>query len=189
MVGINVVFYYSTTLWRAVGFEERDALVTSVITSGTNIVATLLAIALIDRVGRKPLLAVGAGGMVLTLAVLGWCFSRATGSGENLSLPPTVGVIALVTANLYVVSFAASWGPVLWVLLGEMFNNRIRAAAIAVAGAVQWTANWLVTTSFPAIAEVGLPLAYGIYTAFAALALVFVVRAVPETKGRELETM
>ncbi|MEU4774967.1 sugar porter family MFS transporter [Micromonospora sp. NPDC023644] len=189
LVGINVVFYYSTTLWRAVGFEERDALITSVITSGTNIVATLVAIALVDRVGRKPLLTVGAGGMVLTLAVLAWCFSRATGSGENVSLPPTVGVIALVTANLYVVSFAASWGPVLWVLLGEMFNNRIRAAAIAVAGTVQWTANWLVTVSFPAIAEVGLTLAYGVYTAFAVLALVFVARAVPETKGRELETM
>jgi sugar porter (SP) family MFS transporter len=188
-VGINVIFYYSTTLWRAVGFTEEHALLTSVITSVVNILATLLAISLIDRVGRRPLLAIGAGGMVLTLATLAWCFSRATGSGENLTLPPGLDVTALLAANLYVVAFATSWGPVLWVMLGEMFNNRIRGTAIAVAGAAQWVANWLVTVSFPGLAQVSLPIAYGLYAAFAALALVFVIRAVPETTGRELETM
>ncbi|MFG2053181.1 sugar porter family MFS transporter [Micromonospora sp. NPDC048930] len=189
LVGINVIFYYSTTLWRAVGFAESDALVTSVITSVINIAGTLLAIALIDRVGRKPLLTVGAIGMAVTLATLAWCFSRASGTGDNLTLPPGVGVVALLAANLYVVFFAASWGPALWVLLGEMFNNRIRVTAVAVAGSAQWIANWLVTISFPSLAGISLPLAYGIYTAFAALSLVFVRRFVRETKGRELETM
>ncbi|MFG1955247.1 sugar porter family MFS transporter [Micromonospora sp. NPDC048830] len=188
-VGINVIFYYSTTLWRAVGFTEDDALVTSVITSIINIAGTFLAIVLIDRVGRKPLLTVGAAGIVLTLATLAWCFSRATGTGENLILPPGVGVVALFAANLYVAFFATSWGPTLWVLLGEMFNNRIRVTAVAVAGTAQWIANWLVTISFPSLANVSLPLTYAIYTAFAAIALVFVRRFVRETKGRELEAM
>lgn len=189
LVGINVIFYYSTTLWRAVGFTENDALLTSVITSLINLTGTFVAIALIDRVGRKPLLTVGAAGMALTLATLVWCFSRATGTGENLTLAPGVDVVALLAANLYVLSFAASWGPTLWVLLGEMFNNQIRVTAVAVAGAAQWIANWLVTISFPSLADVSLPLTYGIFTAFAALALVFVQRFLPETKGRELEAM
>jgi MFS transporter, SP family, sugar:H+ symporter len=82
-----------------------------------------------------------------------------------------------------------SWGPVVWVLLGEMFNNRIRATALAVAAAAQWIANWLVSTTFPVLADLGLVFAYGIYTIFAALALVFVLRSIKETNGRELEDM
>ena len=99
------------------------------------------------------------------------------------------GTIALVAANLYVVSFGMSWGPVVWVLLGEMFNNRIRATALAVAAAAQWIANWLVSTTFPALADLGLAFAYGLYTVFAALALFFTLRSIHETKGRELEDM
>ncbi|MFC0533570.1 sugar porter family MFS transporter [Phytohabitans kaempferiae] len=188
-VGINVIFYYSTTLWQAVGFSEDDAMLTSVITSVTNILTTLVAIALIDKIGRRPLLIIGAAGMVVTLGTMAICFSTATGSGDDLSLGSVAGPIALVAANLYVVAFGMSWGPAVWVLLGEMFNNKIRATALAVAAAAQWIANWLISTSFPALADVGLFLAYGIYTAFAALALLFVLRSVRETKGRELEDM
>ncbi len=82
-----------------------------------------------------------------------------------------------------------SWGPVVWVLLGEMFNNRIRASALAVAAAAQWLANWAISTTFPTLASAGLVFAYGLYATFAFLALVFVWRAVRETKGRELEDM
>jgi MFS transporter, SP family, sugar:H+ symporter len=188
-VGINVIFYYSTTLWQAVGFNEDDAMLTSVITSVTNILTTLVAIALIDKIGRRPLLIIGAAGMVVTLGTMAICFSTAAGSGDDLTLGSVAGPIALVAANLYVVSFGMSWGPAVWVLLGEMFNNKIRATALAVAAAAQWLANWLISTTFPALADVGLFLAYGLYTAFAALALVFVLRAVRETKGRELEDM
>jgi hypothetical protein len=78
---------------------------------------------------------------------------------------------------------------VVWVLLGEMFNNRIRATALAVAAAAQWIVNWLVSTTFPALADLGLVFAYGLYTIFAALVLIFVIKAVKETKGRELEDM
>jgi MFS transporter, SP family, sugar:H+ symporter len=97
--------------------------------------------------------------------------------------------VALVAANLYVVFFGLSWGPVVWVLLGEMFNNRIRAQALAVAAAAQWLANFTVSTTFPTLQAVGLGFAYGLYTLFAALSLVFVARRLRETKGRELEEM
>jgi MFS transporter, SP family, sugar:H+ symporter len=188
-VGINVIFYYSTTLWRAVGFSEDDAMLTSVITAVTNIVTTLIAIALIDKIGRKPLLVVGAAGMVVTLGTLAVCFATASGSGDDLTLGPLAGPVALVAANLYVVAFGMSWGPAVWVLLGEIFNNRIRVTALAVAAAAQWLANWLISTTFPALADAGLFLAYGIYTLSAALALIFVLKSVNETKGRELEDM
>jgi len=188
-VGINVIFYYSTTLWRSVGFTENSALVTSVVTSITNIVTTLVAIALIDRIGRRPLLLTGAAGMALTLGTLVWCFSTASGSGTDLRLTPPVGRVALIAANLYVFAFGMSWGPVVWVLLGEMFNNVLRATALAVAAAAQWLANWLVSTTFPVLAGIGLPFAYGLYTFFAVLAFVFVAPEATETKGRELEEM
>ncbi len=188
-VGINVIFYYSTTLWQAVGFTESDAMLTSVITSIVNIVTTLVAIALIDRIGRKPLLLIGAAGMVLSLGTMAWAFSTATGSGKDLVLGPLAGNAALVAANVYVFAFGMSWGPVVWVLLGEMFNNKIRATALAVAAAAQWVANWLITVTFPPLSNVSLVLAYGLYTVFALLALVFVFRAVTETRGRELEDM
>jgi sugar porter (SP) family MFS transporter len=188
-VGINVIFYYSTSLWRSVGFTESDALTITVITSVTNVVVTLIAIALIDKIGRKPLLLIGSAGMAITLGLMAIAFTQSTGSGSNVSLPSPWGTIALIAANLYVVFFGVSWGPVVWVLLGEMFTNQIRAAALAVAAAAQWLANFLVSTTFPALASVGLSFAYGLYTAFAVLSLLFVARYVHETKGRELEQM
>jgi SP family sugar:H+ symporter-like MFS transporter len=188
-VGINVIFYYSTTLWRSVGFTESGALTITVITSVTNVVVTLVAIALIDKIGRKPLLLIGSAGMAVTLGLMAICFTQAVGSGSNVSLPQPWGTLALVAANLYVVFFGVSWGPVVWVLLGEMFSNQIRAAALAVAAAAQWLANFLVSTTFPALANVGLTFAYGLYTAFAVLSLFFVMRWVHETKGQELEAM
>jgi sugar porter (SP) family MFS transporter len=188
-VGINVIFYYSTALWQSVGFSSNDSFLISTITSVTNIVGTIVAIALIDKIGRKALLIIGAIGMLVTLTTMAVCFGGASGSGANITLNPGVGKVALVAANLYVFSFAVSWGPVVWVMLGEMFNNRIRASALAVAAAAQWMANWAISTTFPSIASVGLVFAYGLYAAFALLALVFVLRAVRETKGRELEDM
>ncbi len=188
-VGINVIFYYSSTLWQSVGFSENNSLLISTITSITNIVTTLVAIALIDKIGRRPLLLIGASGMIVTLTTMAICFSTATGHGKDLVLSPGVGKVALVAANLYVFAFGMSWGPVVWVLLGEMFNNRIRATALAVAAAAQWLANWVISTTFPTLASIGLAFAYSLYAAFAVLALIFVISAVRETKGRELESM
>jgi SP family sugar:H+ symporter-like MFS transporter len=187
--GINVIFYYSTTLWQAVGFTESDSLTITVITSVTNIVTTIVAIMLIDRVGRKPLLLVGAIGQFVCLAALTLIFASAPIENGQPVLGDTEGMVALIAANLYVVFFGASWGPVVWVLLGEMFSNKIRAVALSVAAAAQWTANFVISTTFPALASVGLGLAYGIYTFFAFVAIFFVVKFVRETKGRTLESM
>lgn len=188
-VGINVIFYYSSTLWQSVGFSESDSFTITVATSVVNVLVTLVAIALVDKVGRKPLLVVGSAGMAVTLALMSLCFSHATGSGADISLPGHWGTVALVAANLYVVFFGLSWGPMVWVLLGEMFPNRIRAIALAVAASAQWLANFAITSSFPALAEIGLTFAYGLYAGFALLSLLFVVKAVRETKGMELEDM
>jgi MFS transporter, SP family, sugar:H+ symporter len=104
-------------------------------------------------------------------------------------LGPAAGLVAVIAANLYVVFFGVSWGPVVWVLLGEMFNNRIRAYALAVAAAAQWIANYIVSQTFPTLAGISLGLAYGTYTLMAMLSFVFVLAKVKETRGLELEEM
>jgi SP family sugar:H+ symporter-like MFS transporter len=189
-VGINVIFYYSTSLWRSVGFTESDSLTITVITSVTNVLVTLIAIALVDRIGRKPLLLVGSAGMTLSLGTMALCFTQASVVNGAPTLHQPWGTIALIAANLYVVFFGASWGPVVWVLLGEMYPNRIRAAGLAVAAAAQWIANFAITTTFPVLSEgIALWFAYGVYAFFAALSFVFVFGRVHETKGMELEEM
>ncbi len=193
-VGINVIFYYSSVLWQAVGFTEANSLAITVITSVTNIVTTIIAIVLVDRIGRKPLLLIGSIGMAATLGTMAYIFgtapTEATGAAAAMPvLSSTAGTVAVLAANLYVVFFGMSWGPVVWVLLGEMFNNRIRAYALAVAAAAQWIANFIVSQTFPLLASAGLGFAYGIYAAMAFLSLIFVWRAVRETRGRELEDM
>jgi SP family sugar:H+ symporter-like MFS transporter len=186
-VGINVIFYYSTTLWKSVGFREEDSLTISVVTSITNILVTLIAIALVDRVGRRPILLVGSIGMAVALGAMAVAFSTATVTNGEPSLSGAWGTLALVAANVFVVCFGASWGPLVWVLLGEIFPPSIRARGLGIAAAAQWIANFLITVSFPAMAAWSLPLTYGLYAAFAALSFVFVLTKVPETNGMSLE--
>jgi len=189
-VGINVIFYYSNILWEAVGFDEGDAFVITVITSIVNIATTLIAIALVDKIGRKPLLLIGSTGMAITLGTMAVIFGSAPiGSDGVPHLEGASGTIALLAANLFVVAFGMSWGPVVWVLLGEMFPNRIRAAALSLAAAGQWVANWVITVTFPAFKDLSLGLAYGIYATAAVLSFLFVAKWVRETKGRALEDM
>ncbi len=188
-VGINVIFYYSSVLWQAVGYGESNALLITVITSVTNIAVTVVAISLIDKLGRRPLLIVGSSGMLLTLATMAYCFYQSQTVAGEPHLPGHLGTVALVAANLYVVFFGVSWGPVVWVMLGEMFNNRIRASALALAASAQWLANFAVSVSFPKLSAIGLGLTYSIYAVFALMSLVFVLKGIKETKGRELEEM
>ena len=189
-VGINAVFYYSNTIWESVGFSESQAFQTSLITTGINVIFTIVAIALVDRVGRKPLLLIGSTGMVVTLATLTWVFGTAATNSEGQPvLADGPDIVALIAFNAYVAFFAATWGPIVWVLLGEMFPNRIRAAALAVAASAQWVANFLVSTTFPELAGISLGLAYGIFTVFAVLSIPFVMKYIRETKGVTLEDM
>ena len=191
LVGINVIFYYGEVLWRAAGLSEGGALLTNVVTGVTNVLATLVAIALIDRVGRRPLLLAGSAGMAVGLGVMAAAFSTGqAGEGGRVELGRAAAVVALAAATLSVVAVGVSWGPVVWVLLGEMFPNACRGVALAVAAAGQWVANFLVTVSFPGLlAGAGLAGAYVAYGAAAAVSLAFVWRLVPETVGRRLEEM
>ncbi len=187
-VGINVIFYYSNILWEAVGFSEDDSFKITVITSIVNILVTLIAIATIDKFGRRPLLLIGSAGMTVTLGIMAVIFAGAPLVDGVPQLSDAEGVTALIAANLFVVSFGMSWGPVVWVLLGEKFPNKIRAAALSLAAAAQWVANWLITVSFPKLRDT-LGLAYGFYAICALLSLIFVWKWVSETKGKELEEM
>ena len=188
-VGINVIFYYSNILWEAVGFNEGQAFVITVIGATINILTTLIAIATVDKFGRKPLLVIGSIGMTVTLGTMAVIFGTADVVDGVPVLEGAQGPIALVAANLFVIAFGMSWGPVTWVLLGEMFPNRMRAMALSVAAGGQWIANWIITVTFPGLKDVSLALAYGLYAAFALLSLVFVVRFIAETKGKALEDM
>lgn len=190
-VGINVIFYYSSVLWRAVGFSEQDSLKLTVITGAVNIITTLIAIAVIDKFGRKPLLLAGSIGMTLTLGILTVTFGNAAlDTLGNPTLGGSTGILALVAANLYVFCFGFSWGPVVWVLLGEIFNNKIRTSALSIAATVQWIANFVVSTTFPPLLKsFGLGAAYGLYTVAAAISIFFVAFFIKETKGIELERM
>ncbi|MFA5988387.1 MAG: sugar porter family MFS transporter [Sphingomonas sp.] len=190
LVGINVVFYYGAVLWQAVGFSEADSLKINILSGSLSIIACLFAIFTIDIIGRKPLLMIGSVGMAATLAILTWCFASGSFEEGKLVLSPQNGLIALYAANIYVIFFNLSWGPVMWVMLGEMFPNQIRGSALAVAGAAQWLANYAISLSFPwAAKNIGLPVTYGFYTVCAVISILFVLRAVHETKGTELEDM
>lgn len=191
LVGINVVFYYGAVLWQAVGFSESDALLINVVSGALSIAACLVTVALVDRIGRKPLLWIGSLGMTVALALVVWAFAHAgIDAAGKLALPPPMGTLALVAANVYVVFFNMSWGPVMWVMLGEMFPNQIRGSSLAVSGAAQWIANFAITISFPLLlVGIGLAPTYAIYAAAAALSVVFVLRYVKETRGKELEQM
>ncbi|MGA5424074.1 sugar porter family MFS transporter [Streptomyces lavendulocolor] len=186
LVGINVAFYYSSTLWQSVGINPSSSFFYSFTTSIINIIGTVIAMVLVDRVGRRPLALVGSAGMAIALAFEAWAFSADLVDGK---LPETQGVVALVAAHLFVLFFALSWGVVVWVFLGEMFPNRIRAAALGVAASAQWIANWAITASFPSLADWNLSGTYIIYTVFAVLSIPFVLRYVKETKGKALEEM
>jgi MFS transporter, SP family, sugar:H+ symporter len=190
-VGINVVFYYGAVLWQAVGFSENDALAINVLSGALSIAACVVTILMIDRIGRKPILIIGSAGMAVTLALVAFAFTQGTlDANGTLQLPDRMGLLALVAANAYVIFFNFSWGPVMWVMLGEMFPNQIRGSGLAVSGFAQWISNFAITLSFPILLSgVGLATAYGFYSLCAVLSMIFVYKMVHETRGIELEEM
>lgn len=191
-VGINVVFYYGAVLWQAAGFSESDALFTNVISGAVSIGAVFITFFLVDKIGRKPLLWFGSIGMTITLGLVAFAFSGAPiDEAGKLQLSDSNGLLALIAANLYVVFFNMSWGPIVWIMLGEMFPNQIRGSALAFAGLAQWGANFLITWTFPMLlaSSLGLAGAYSIYTFFSLFSVFFVMWWVKETKGKELEQM
>ncbi|HEY0412857.1 MAG TPA: sugar porter family MFS transporter [Allosphingosinicella sp.] len=191
LVGINVIFYYGATLWQLAGFSENDSLLINIVSGAVSIAACFVTIAVIDRIGRKPLLLIGSAGMAATLFVMVYAFSHGSLDPEgNLVLSRDLGLVAVVAANLYVIFFNVSWGPVMWVMLGEMFPNQIRGSALAVAGFFQWFANFLISFTFPPMAKnLGLTITYTFYAVCAVISFFLVQKFIRETKGKELEQM
>jgi SP family sugar:H+ symporter-like MFS transporter len=191
LVGINVIFYYGATLWQLAGFTEDQSLQINIVSGAVSIAACFVTIAVIDRIGRKPLLLIGSAGMAATLFAMVYAFANGTlDAAGNLQLSSEMGWVALIAANLYVIFFNVSWGPAMWVMLGEMFPNQIRGSALAVAGFAQWFANYLIAQSFPLMAaKLGLAVSYSFYAVSALISFFLVQKFIHETKGKELEEM
>lgn len=185
--GINAVLYYGADIFeRALGFGAEDVLAQQILLAGINLIFTFVAMAFIDRLGRKPLIYIGAIGMLIGFLMLGFTlmFNK-------------IGIVSLIGVLVFIASFAMSMGPVVWVLLAEMFPNKIRSVAMSIAVAAQWAANYVVAQSFPIVAESKLnsgetwngSLPYFIFSFFIIFIIVFVYKYIPETKGKTLEQL
>lgn len=185
LVGINVVLYYAPEIFRNMGSGTDAALLQTIIVGVINLTFTILAIFTVDRFGRRPLMIIGGLGMSLSMFALGTIFYA-----------QSVGIGALIAMLFYTAAFAMSWGPVCWVLLSEIFPNKIRSQAMAIAVAAQWIANYLVSCTFPMLDQNSYLVenfhhgfAYWIYGVMGLLAALFIWKFIPETKGRTLEEM
>jgi SP family arabinose:H+ symporter-like MFS transporter len=187
--GINAIFYYLPTIFASSGGELSTSFAQSVLVGLVNVGMTFVAIWLIDRLGRKPLLGIGLTGMTLSLLTIGWAFHSAHAS-LGIGAPVSHGNFVLIAIIAYVASFAISLGPVMWVLLSEIFPNEERAAAISVVGFWNSLVSASVTLLFPTELAIWGPagtfLAYGL---LAAAGLLFIVMLAPETKGKTLEEL
>jgi MFS transporter, SP family, sugar:H+ symporter len=190
LVGINVIFYYGETLWKLAGVSEEAALQRNILSGVVSIAACIVTIMVIDKIGRKPLLLIGSAGMAVSLFAMAYAFNSGTlDATGQLQLTSNMGMVALVAANLYVIFFNGTWGPVMWVMLGEMFPNQIRGSALAVAGFAQWFANYLIAQSFPIMAGWSLTGSYLFYAISAVISFFLVQKLIHETRGKELEQM
>jgi len=191
-VGINVVLYYAGNIFRNMGASTDSSLMQTIIVGAVNLAFTVVAILTVDKFGRKPLMIIGSLGMAVSMILLGLTFFMGQTGGI---LTPLQGYAALAFMLLYTAAFAMSWGPVCWVLLSEIFPNSIRAA-MSIAVAAQWIANWIVSLTFPMMNDnVWLTnkfnhgFSYWIYGVMGILSAIFVWKMVPETKGKTLEAM
>lgn len=179
--GINAVFFYAPMIFEQSGIGTDAAFMQAVLVGLVNLVFTLVAMAVIDRFGRRPLLVCGLAGIAACMLLLAWGFSAGEGAHPRLILLGVLGFVA---------SFAVSLGPVMWVLFSELFPNRVRGVAISFVGLVNSTTAFLVTLLFPwQLQSLGSATTFLVYGVFALAGLVFVVRVLPETKGRSLEAL
>lgn len=185
--GINAVLYYGADIFEsALGFGAEDVLQQQVLLASVNLVFTFVAMATVDKFGRKPLIYIGSVGMIMGFLFLG-----------GTLMTGNVGMLSLIGVLLFTASFAMSMGPVVWVILSEMFPNRIRSIAMSIAVAAQWAANYAVTQSFPVVVESEMnrsevwngSLPYFIFAAFILLIIFFTAKFIPETKGKTLEEL
>ena len=204
--GINAVLYYGADIFeQALGFGKEDVLLQQILLASVNLVFTFVAMLLVDKLGRKPLLIIGGFGMLIGFLMMGFTLYFSDYSQLNSAGLPTIssseGIISLIGILIFIGSFAMSMGPVVWVILSEIFPNRIRSIAMSIAVAGQWLANYFVSQSFPMIVESDAnklqidggiwnnALPYFLFSGFIVLIILFVWKFIPETKGKTLEEM
>lgn len=175
-VGINVALYYAPRIFESMGAGKDASMMQTVVMGLLNVVFTVVAILTVDRWGRKPLLMVGSVGMATGMFAI-----------SALAYFEIIGIGTLVFIIIYTASFMMSWGPICWVLISEIFPNKIRGRAVAVAVVAQWAANYFISSTYPAMMEFSGALTYGFYGVMSLLSLLFVWKKVPETKGKTLE--
>ena len=177
-VGINVALYYAPRIFESMGAEKDASMLQTIIMGLVNVIFTVVAILTVDKWGRKPLLMVGSVGMAIGMFAIG-----------ALAFFEVIGIGTLVFIIIYTASFMMSWGPICWVLISELFPNKIRGKAVAVAVAAQWTANYFISATYPAMMEFSSGGTYWFYGVMSVLSFFFVWKMVPETKGKTLEEM
>jgi sugar porter (SP) family MFS transporter len=186
ITGINTVIYYAPTILQGVGFSEGGAIAATALGVGVvNVGFTILAVRIIDRAGRKPLLLIGLVGMVISLALLGTVFASGATGDNSTALS---GLLATVCLAVYIASFAISLGPVFWLMISEIYPLRIRGTAMSVASIANWGSNFLVALTFPVLlAALGGATLFWLFAVLGIVAWVFIFFRVPETKNRTLE--
>ncbi len=180
MTGINSIMYYAPIIFQKIGNGTNSAFIQTVAVGAVNLIFTLVSLRLIDRWGRKPLLIVGAIGMIVSLLVMSGAFF----------LKHFEGYLILVFILVFIASFAVSIGPVAWVVIAEIFPNRLRSKAMSVAIVTLWTFTFLVSLTFPVVLDrLGGGAAFGIFGVMCILLLIYVIFRLPETKGKSLEEL
>ncbi len=177
-VGINVVLYYAPRIFESMGAAKDASMLQTIVMGFVNVIFTVVAILTVDKWGRKPLLIVGSIGMAIGMFSIG-----------GLAFMDVIGISTLVFIIIYTASFMMSWGPICWVLISEIFPNKIRGRAVAIAVAAQWTANFIISSTYPAMMEFNNGLTYCFYGIMSVLSAIFIWKLVPETKGKTLEEM
>lgn len=177
-VGINVALYYAPRIFESMGAAKDASMLQTVVMGLINVIFTVIAIMTVDKYGRKILLMIGSIGMAIGMFALG-----------GLAFYEVIGISTLVFIIIYTASFMMSWGPICWVLISEIFPNKIRGRAIAIAVAAQWAANYFISSTYPAMMEQSGGLTYSFYGLMSVLSFIFVWKMVPETKGKTLEEM
>jgi SP family xylose:H+ symportor-like MFS transporter len=177
-VGINVALYYAPRIFESMGAAKDASMLQTIVMGLVNVIFTVVAIVTVDKWGRKPLLISGSIGMAVGMFAI-----------AALAYFNVIGVSTLVFIILYTASFMMSWGPICWVLIAEIFPNKIRGQAVAIAVAAQWAANYLISSTYPPMMEYSSVMTYGFYGLMAVISALFVWKMVPETKGKSLEEM
>ena len=177
-VGINVALYYAPRIFESMGAAKDASMLQTIIMGLVNVVFTVVAILTVDKWGRKPLLIIGSIGMAIGMIAI-----------STLAFLDIIGTTTLVFIIIYTASFMMSWGPICWVLISEIFPNKIRSQAVAIAVAAQWAANFFISSTYPPMMEFSNGGTYFFYGVMSILSALFVWKYVPETKGKTLEEM